>query len=254
MPRNMTASDSVIELIRPDWPAPDNVRACCTTRAGGVSEGAFSSLNLATHVGDRPEHVEQNRQRLRQHAGLPAEPVWLAQCHGNRVVELTARSQHDVPQADAAHSREAGVVCAVLTADCLPVLMCDHDGGQVAAIHAGWRGLHAGVISNAVQQFDCSPHELLVWLGPAIGPQAFEVGEDVYAAFVAKSRANQSAFESGGDQRWQCDLYHLARLELQALGTGAIYGGQWCTHSDASRFYSFRLDGETGRMASLIWR
>ncbi len=250
----MTVSDSDIELIRPDWPAPDNVQACCTTRAGGVSEGVFSSLNLATHVGDWPEHVLQNRQRLRQRAGLPAEPVWLCQCHGKQVVELTAHSKHDAPQADAAHSREAGVVCAVLTADCLPILMCDLDGGQVAAIHAGWRGLHAGVISNTVQQFDCAPHELLVWLGPAIGSQAFEVGGDVYTAFVSKSRVNQTAFEPAGDQHWRCDIYQLARLELQALGTEAIYGGQWCTHSDASRFYSFRRDGETGRMASLIWR
>ena len=250
----MTSGNHGIELIQPDWPAPDNVHAFTTTRNGGASQGRYSSLNLATHVGDQPQHVAQNRGRLRQHVGLSAEPEWLSQCHGARVIELTARKNTQSPQADAAYSRDVGVVCAVLTADCLPVLMCDRHGSQVAAIHAGWRGLHAGIISNTVQRFDCAPRELLVWLGPAIGPQAFEVGEDVYNAFVSKSRGNQAAFESSGDGRWRCDIYRLARLELQMLGIDATYGGRWCTCTDAGRFYSFRRDGETGRMASAIWR
>ncbi len=252
----MTAGNHGIELIQPDWPAPDNVRAFTTTRTGGVSQGRYSSLNLAMHVGDQPQHVAQNRRRLRQLAGLPGEPVWLSQCHGNRVIELDANhSTGDPdPQADAAVSRQHGVVCAVLTADCLPLLMCDRNGEQVAAAHAGWRGLHAGIIANTVKAFQCNPQDLLVWLGPAIGPRVFEVGEDVYRAFAAKSPANRAAFESTGAQRWYGDLYQLARLELQALSVHAIYGGGRCTCSELDTFYSYRRDGETGRMASLIWR
>ena len=252
----MTATRRNIELIQPDWPAPDNVHAFTTTRTGGVSQGRYAGLNLATHVGDQPQHVAQNRQELRRHAALPGEPVWLSQCHGNRVIALEAshRQGESWPQADAAVSRQHGVVCAVLTADCLPLLICDRAGTQVAAVHAGWRGLHAGIISSAVRQFQCPPRELLVWLGPAIGPQAFEVGEEVYAAFVSKQTQNQAAFTARGTASWQCDLYLLARLELRALSVEAVYGGGVCTHSDADRFYSYRRDGVTGRMASCIWR
>ena len=248
----MTATRHNIDLIQPDWPAPDNVHAFTTTRTGGVSQGRYASLNLATHVGDQPQHVAQNRQHLRRHAAMPGEPVWLSQCHGNRVIELDAKHE-PCPQADAAVSRQHGVVCAVLTADCLPLLICDRAGTQVAAVHAGWRGLHAGIISNTVRQFPCPPRELLVWLGPAIGPQAFEVGEEVYAAFVSKQLHNQAAFTASGTASWQCDLYRLARLELQFLSVEAVYGGGACTCSDADRFYSYRRDGATGRMASCIW-
>ncbi len=234
----------------PDWPAPANIHAATTLRRGGVSQGSYSSLNPAPHVGDDTDQVRQNRRIIREMLALPAEPVWLDQIHSNRAVKAlkTASPQ----QADASYTNESGVVCAVMTADCLPLLICSMDGTQVAAIHAGWRGLLAGVISNtviAIQQ-----QNLLVWLGPAIGPDRFEVGTDVRNAFLEKSVEFNSAFKKQSNGKWLADIYQLARTELVALGIAKVYGGTYCTVTEHERFYSYRRDTQTGRMATLIWR
>lgn len=236
--------------IAPDWPAPPNVRAVTTTRLGGVSAPPFSSLNLAGHVGDDPAAVAENRARLARAADLPAEPRWLNQVHGCRVVE--AGEVAAGCEADAAATDRAGVVCAVLTADCLPVLLCNAAGTRVAAAHAGWRGLAGGVLEAAVAGFGGG--EVLAWLGPAIGPDAFEVGPEVRAAFVGADPAAAAAFRPGRDDRFLADLYALARRRLAAAGVSAVHGGGLCTYHEANRFYSYRRDGQTGRMASLIWR
>jgi polyphenol oxidase len=241
-----------IEVIRPDWPAPARVRACTTTRVGGVSGGPYAALNLATHVGDDPAAVAVNRARLCAELALPAQPMWLSQVHGcEAVVADPAAAEPAV--ADAALTRERGQVCAVLTADCLPVLLCDRAGSACAAVHAGWRGLQRGVIEATVARLGLPPATLLAWLGPAIGPQRFEVGPEVRAAFADADPAAADAFRAGAGDRWLADLYALARLRLAALGIGAVYGGGLCTLSDPARFYSYRRDAQTGRMATLIW-
>jgi len=238
-------------MIYPDWPAPTRVMAVTTTRQGGVSAAPFDTLNLAAHVGDRPDAVGQNRALLRQHLRLPAEPVWLEQVHGRTVAACEGAARP--PTADAGYARTAGVVCAVLTADCLPVLFCDREGTRVAAAHAGWRGLAGGVLESTVEALDVAPVDLLAWLGPAIGPQAFEVGAEVRAAFVKQHAEAREAFLARPDGRWLADLYQLARIRLTALGVTALYGGGFCTFTDRARFYSYRRDRVTGRMASLIW-
>lgn len=239
----------MIDLIVPDWPAPAPVRAFVTTRAGGVSAGTYASLNLATHVGDDAAAVAENRRRLR--ARVPAEPLWLSQVHGNGVV----RAEDAVAgvEADAAFTRRAGTVCAVLTADCLPLLLCNDVGTVVAVAHAGWRGLAAGVVEAAVRATNEPPARLLAWLGPAIGPQSFEVGAEVRAAFVAHAPAAAAAFAAKENGKWLADLYRLAEQRLNALGVARVFGGGFCTFNEADRFYSFRRDKATGRMASLIW-
>ncbi|MCZ6559728.1 MAG: peptidoglycan editing factor PgeF [Gammaproteobacteria bacterium] len=237
------------ELIVPDWPAPGNVRACATTREGGVSEQEFCSLNLASHVGDRDENVAENRKRLRVFAGLPAEPRWLNQAHGNRIADLS----RSVPvSADAAVGNGPGQVCTILTADCLPILLCSVDGAQVGAVHAGWRGLAGGVIEATVKMMSHGGQRLLAWLGPAIGPAAYQVGAEVRQAFVENSQANGTFFADDGPGHWRADLYGLARRLLEARGV-AVFGGGFCTHSDSRRFFSYRRDGQCGRQASLIW-
>ncbi|NKN33946.1 peptidoglycan editing factor PgeF [Marichromatium bheemlicum] len=236
--------------IRPDWPAPAAVRALVTTRSGGVSQGPYASLNLATHVGDDPARVARNRALLRQHAGLPSEPLWLDQVHGCVVADDAAALGC---QADAAVSAWPGRVCAVLTADCLPLLLCDREGTRVAAVHAGWRGLAGGVIERTLAALALEPSRLLAWLGPAIGPSAFEVGPEVRARFVDLDVAAADAFRPGRAGRWLADLFMLARQRLVAAGVPAVYGGGQCTHIDPQRFFSYRRDGTTGRMASLIW-
>lgn len=233
----------------PDWPAPGNIHAATTLRMGGVSTECYTSLNPATHVGDAPEHVAENRRIIRASLGLPAEPVWLQQIHSAIAVDAT--NVIGVPQADASYSHAANVVCTVMTADCLPLLVCSEQGDCVAAIHAGWRGLLDGIIANTVSAMD--GEKLLVWLGPAIGPECFEVGEEVLDAFAGKSAHNSQAFKRHGD-RWLADIYQLARIELASLGINNIYGGEYCTVTDPERFYSYRRDKTTGRMASLIWR
>lgn len=238
-------------MIYPQWPAPANVRAVSTTRQGGASEPPYDSLNLAGHVGDAAAAVQENRRRLRRQLHLPAEPLWLEQVHGARVVEVGASAPQ--PSADASFSRRPGAVCAVMTADCLPALFCDLDGSVVAAAHAGWRGLAGGVLEATVAALGVDPARLLVWLGPAIGPGAFEVGAEVREAFVAGHAQAATAFVAQPDGRWLADLYALAGIRLRAAGVTAIHGGGFCTFSERERFYSFRRDRVTGRMASLIW-
>ena len=236
--------------IVPDWPVPAGVRALSTTRAGGVSVAPYDSLNLGTHVGDDPANVAANRAQVRRI--VPSEPAWLNQVHGTVVVD--AASVAGVPDADASVSRTPGAVCVVMTADCLPVLLCDRAGTVVGAAHAGWRGLHGGVIEATVTAMQVAPADVIAWLGPAIGPTAFEVGDEVRAAFVAVDAIADAAFKPAGQPgKWLADIYLLARQRLAALGVTAVYGGDCCTVSESRRFFSYRRDGVTGRMASLVW-
>ena len=263
------------KCLIPDWPAPENVRALQTTRHGGVSTAPYNSLNLGDHVGDHELVVVRNRMLLR--ALLPSEPVWLQQVHGTVVVD--AAQADCLPVADACVSAHPGAVCVVMTADCLPVLLCDESGSIVAAAQAGWRGLCAGVLEQTIRAMNVPTERLMAWLGPAMGPQAFEVGEEVRAAFVAQqpqaaaafvpsprlfpassegisslsvaSKSGALAFEGG--QKYLADIYQLARLRLQAQGVTRIYGGGLCTYTDATRFFSYRRDGLTGRMGTFIW-
>ncbi len=237
------------DFIVPDWPAPANVRALQTTRAGGCSPAPWASFNLADHVGDEPARVAANRAVLRRL--LPDEPRWLRQVHGTVAVDVGKAAE--MTAADAAWTRRPGTVCAVMTADCLPVLFCDRAGTTVAAAHAGWRGLAAGVLEAAVAAMNVAPGELLAWLGPAIGPVNFEVGDDVRAAFLARDPAAVPAFVTLGRGKWLADIYALAARRLVAAGVTAISGGGWCTLADQERFYSYRRDGVTGRMATLVW-
>lgn len=242
-------SAPALPLIVPDWPAPPAVRACVTTRLGGVSAAPFDSFNPASHVGDDAHAVAANRALLRAH--LPAEPLWLDQVHG---VEVLDADQERCGTGDASIARRAGSVCAVMTADCLPVLFCNRQGTVVAAAHAGWRGLAAGVLSRTVERMECPALDILAWLGPAIGPDAFEVGPEVKDAFAARLARAEDAFRPGEGDRLFADIYRLARLELAQAGVQAVYGGGLCTVGQAGLFHSFRRDGRTGRMASLIWR
>lgn len=237
------------DLLVPEWPAPDNVRSLQTLRSGGCSPAPWASFNLGDHVGDEVSRVVANRAALRD--SLPGEPLWLQQVHGLAV--LDAGSPGPSREADASFSREPGRVCAVMTADCLPVLFCDRAGTVVAAAHAGWRGLLAGVLSATMHRMAVPPGELMAWLGPAIGPQAFEVGDEVRTAFVARDALAAEAFSPHGAGKWLADIYQLARQRLLVAGVRSISGGELCTVSDAERFFSYRRDGITGRMASLIW-
>ncbi|HVN41273.1 MAG TPA: peptidoglycan editing factor PgeF [Steroidobacteraceae bacterium] len=241
--------------IGPEWPAPARVRVLSTLRTGGVSTGRYASLNLALHVGDDPTAVAENRRRLRMAARLPAEPLWLEQVHGARVVANVApRAPGDAPpQADACMATEPGRVCAVMTADCLPVVFSDRAGTCVAVAHAGWRGLAGGVLEATVAALKTPPTELLAWLGPAIGPAAFEVGAEVREAFLGRCEACAAAFTPNAAGRYQADLYALTRTALSALDVTAVFGGGWCTHRQAEAFFSFRRDRDTGRMATLAW-
>jgi polyphenol oxidase len=237
--------------ITPDWPAPNRIRAVITTRSGGVSSGPYASLNLGDHVGDDADAVAENRARLTAALDLPAAPLWLKQIHGCTVARAEQNGGNCV--ADAIFAQTPGQVCAVLTADCLPILLCDQAGSRVAAIHAGWRGLVEGVIESALSALDIPGPEVLAWLGPAIGPAAFEVGDEVRTAFVARNPGAASAFQSSLNGRWQADLYALARQRLNSKMVGYIGGGEYCTVTNPTRFFSYRRDGVTGRMASLIW-
>lgn len=236
-------------LIVPDWPAPSRVKSLQTTRQGGFSTGPYASLNLGAHVGDVPLVVARNRMVLS--ARLPSEPVWLNQVHGVAVSD--AGQAACLPQADACISNRPGAVCVVMTADCLPVLLCDAAGTVVGAVHAGWRSLCEGVIEHTVERMGARPESLMAWLGPAIGPDAFEVGEEVRAAFIARQSAAEAAFVAGMSGKWFADIWQLARLRLQAQGVRQIYGGEICTYADPERFYSYRRDGVTGRMGTFIW-
>jgi len=248
-----------MDLIAPDWrDLPANVGALTTTRRGGVSHGRYDDghggggLNLGDHVGDRAEDVAQNRSLLQ--ASLTAQPIWLSQVHGNRVIDAQPAAERQ--QADASIAVAPGVACAILSADCLPVLLCDTAGRVVGAAHAGWRGLAGGVLQNTVARMQAAgAGDLLAWLGPAIGPQQFEVGQDVWDAFVGSDANARSAFVALPDRpgKYLADIYQLAHQILEKAGVGRVYGGEFCTVSDPKRFYSYRRDGTTGRMASLIW-
>ena len=240
------------DFIIPDWPAPANVRAVITTRSGGISCGPYSSLNLADHVGDDPWAVAKNRLLLRECVSeLPSDPLWLKQVHGVNCV--AAEDGVDGTEADASWSHTSGNVCAVLTADCLPLLLCDESGSVVSAVHAGWQGLVKGVIEASVKTLPVAPQTLMVWMGPAIGPNRFEVGADVRNAFFLHEAKAAQAFNSISNGKWLGDIYLLARQRLNAVGVTRIYGGGECTVTDSKRFFSFRRDKATGRMASLIW-
>ena len=241
----------MIELIAPEWPAPRRVRAVSTTRGGGVSAAPYDSLNLAHHVGDEADCVAENRRRLCAQLGIDFEPSWLNQVHGAQVVMASAASPY--PVADAAVSDQAGFACVILTADCLPVVFASTDGTRIAAAHAGWRGMAAGVLEATIAALAVPPRELVVWLGPAIGPGHFEVGAEVRTAFVNLDPAAAAAFRVNERGRWQADLYRLARQHLNRLGVDAIYGGGRCTFEEADAFFSYRRDGQCGRMATLIW-
>ena len=249
-----------MKFLNPDWPAlPNNIGALTTLRSGGVSHAPYddgvtggNGLNLASHVGDNPEHVRQNRALLRPL--LPSEPAWLTQTHSTKVVN--AASANNAPEADASITSERGVVCVTMTADCLPVLFCDVKGTVVAAAHAGWRGLADGILEQTVLQLRASGAEdILAWFGPAIGQQSFEVGEDVLQAFAIRGENRREAFTPIASQpgKYLADIYLLARLTLNDVGVDRISGGDFCTLIDKTRFYSFRRDETTGRMASLIW-
>lgn len=236
------------DLLVPEWPAPPGVRACVTMRQGGVSQAPFDSFNLGDHVGDDPAAVAWNRQHLQQTLGC--QPVWLEQVHSSVAVQAVPGV---FATADASWSKAPGQACAVLTADCLPVLFCDRDATRVAAAHAGWRGLAGGVLEATLKALAVPAEELLVWLGPAIGPAAFEVGPEVREAFLAQHPEAAGAFATSVNaDRSMADLYQLARIRLAAVGVNAVYGGGLCTLSDP-RFYSYRRASRTGRFASLIW-
>ena len=255
---NNGSHSASIGLLTPEWPAPPNVRAAFTLRGGGASEPPFDTLNLGAHVGDDARAVARNRRLLSDALCLPAEPAWMEQVHGIEVLDLdqpkSAGQAASSAGADAAFTRREGKVCVVQVADCLPVLLGARDGSVVAVAHAGWRGLAAGVLEATVLRLATVPRELIAWLGPAIGPAHFEVGDEVRRAFLAHDAAACSAFTANTRGRWQCDLAALARARLAALGITAVFGGNWCTYADASRFFSYRRDGRCGRMAALIWR
>lgn len=245
-------------FIVPDWPAPGNVKACVSTRQGGVSAAPYDGFNLALHVGDDSDAVERNRHQLLDTLAIDSVQ-WLEQVHGTKLV--VAQDDGLVRTADACITAEIGIACAVMTADCLPLLLCDQAGTQVAAVHAGWRGLAQGIVSETVAGFDCAADQLMAYMGPAISAKAFEVGIDVLEAFFdsAKSENHLQAISQSFKpsnalaMKYLADIYALARAELAELGVSHVYGGEYCSHDDSDRFYSYRRDGTTGRMASLIW-
>jgi polyphenol oxidase len=239
------------EWIVPDWPAPARVRAFVTTRQGGVSEGEYGSLNLGAKGGDDPARVAANRGVVRAH--LPSEPRWLAQVHGAAVADLDEPDGGRPAVADAAATSVAGRVAVVLTADCLPVFLCLEDGSRVAVAHAGWRGLAAGVVENAVASLGGEASRAMAWLGPAIGPQAFEVGPEVREAFVGARPEAAGAFAPRGGGKFLADLYALARLRLAQAGVTRVHGGGFCTYTERHRFFSYRRVKESGRMGAFIW-
>ncbi len=244
MKKSMPNSDS---WLIPDWPASANIYAGTTLRHGGVSLPPYDSLNLGNHVGDDPAAVAENRRRL----NLPTEPIWLRQTHSTRIVDA-AHCTPDQNEADGSYTTQSQVICSVLSADCLPVLICDRAGTTVAAVHAGWRGLASGIIEQAIATLPVDPDNLLVWLGPSIGPDAYEVGNEVRKIFITHDPAAKAAFIAK-QGKWRMDIYQLARQRLMTLGVTAIYGGNHCTYREGEHFYSYRRDGISGRMASIIW-
>jgi polyphenol oxidase len=242
----------MLKFIIPEWPAPRWIKALTTTRSGGFSPPPFASLNLSFVTGDNLNCVHKNHQLLKRTLNLDTNSIaWLKQIHGNKAISANIALSN--PIADAVYSKEPQVVCAVLTADCLPLLVCSRTQHCVAAIHAGWKGLAAGIIENCINTLDCPANDLLIWLGPAIGPQAFVVGEEVINVFLEQNPKANTAFQRINSKQWLANLYQLAKQRLCKLGINAIYGGHYCTYTDKLQFYSFRRDKLTGRMASLIW-
>jgi len=240
----------MINTIQPEWNAPPGVHAFCTTRGGGVSDMPFDSFNLATHVGDDAQRVAENRSLLRRYRSLPGEPCWINQTHGNRVVTLEVDHSRD---ADAAVTRSLGTVAVVMTADCLPILLCNREGTEVAAVHAGWRGLQAAVIQAALEAMKSPAASLMAWIGPGISQACFEVGEEVREAFLDSTAEAISCFSEHGEGHWLCDLAGLAELILTQLGVTELDRDRHCSYRDRDLFYSYRREAVTGRMASLIW-
>ncbi|VAX05381.1 FIG00003370: Multicopper polyphenol oxidase [hydrothermal vent metagenome] len=241
----------VCSWIEPDWPAPPGVRAYSTTRLGGYSQPPFDGFNLGDHVGDDQDAVARNRVLLSSSLELPSEPKWLTQVHGVDVIEAGITPQSW--EADAMFARNPGLVCAVLTADCLPLLLCNRSGDWVAAVHAGWRGLADGIIEATLDRLAVPENEIIAWMGPAIGPACFEVGTKVRDSFLHHDPATEIAFTGNGPGRWLADIYQLAKQRLRAHGVTSVWGGEYCTVTDRERFYSYRRDGRTGRMATLVW-
>jgi YfiH family protein len=250
--RLLPMSDHSLQFIRPAWPAPENVNAVATTRLGGFSVEPFDGLNLAAHVGDDLAAVEANRALLQRRLDLPSKPCWLNQTHSNRVTLLSGENDYEA-DSDSAISRKKGQIAVVMTADCLPILLCSQDGSEVAAIHAGWRGLVDGIVSNTVSRMRSSPSQLMAWIGPAISQQRFEVGEDVFQLFVDRNKNASGFFHANRPQHWLFDLPGLTEQELSGHGVNQVCRSGLCSYDDAERFYSYRRDNVTGRMASLIW-
>jgi len=275
-PPPFRAAHRDIPIVEVDWPAPLAIGAVATTRQGGVSRGTFASLNLAGHVGDDPGAILTNRARLRERVGLPGEPVWLTQEHGVRSVDLDGSARPgpiaNAPAADIAVTRRPGVVCAVLSADCVPILLCDRKGTTVGAVHAGWRGLASGVVAAGIAATGAPADRLLAWIGPCIGWRHYEVGAEVYERFAGilppggvffrgpahregsdPHRRGHAELQRSGERKWLMDLSTVTRHLLHRAGVREVFGGRLCTASDPSRFFSYRRDGVTGRIASLIW-
>jgi YfiH family protein len=240
----------MIETIQANWRAPPAIHACCTTRRGGVSQAPFDDFNLGLHVGDRDADVVQNRRRLREALVLPSEPCWINQTHGIHAVTLERDGNRD---ADAAITREPGRVVVVMTADCLPILLCNRAGSEVAAIHAGWRGLQAGVIEATIAALHSPARNLLAWIGPGISQANFEVGDEVHAAFIDRVANAQACLSANRPGHWLCDLAGLAESVLRTAGIAEVARAPYCSYGDADLFYSYRREPVTGRMASLIW-
>jgi YfiH family protein len=245
-----------MHYIKPDWPAPKNVQSYTTTRLGGISLAPYDSFNLADHAGDNIERVRANRNILKTIINLPGEPFWLQQVHGTTAIKASHKRNMNAAtlQADAIYTSEANLVCVVVTADCLPILICNRKGTLVAAIHAGWRGLASGIIAQTLGQIDESRQELLAWLGPAISQQSYEVGQEVYQKFIVECPSAKAAFKTIKNNKWLVSLYALAEQQLKRCGLTMVYGGNYCTYKEPELFYSYRRDqGKTGRMATLIW-
>ncbi|KAF7774253.1 yfiH [Pseudoalteromonas citrea] len=240
-------------MILPNWPVQDKVGALSTTRSGGASTGSFSSFNLGYHVGDERNEVVANHQYLRTY--LPAQAIWLEQIHGDRVFVVNEKKPvTQWPQADALYTNARLQPLAIMTADCLPILLASKCGGEVAAVHGGWRPLAAGILANTLVQFKCDPDDIFAWLGPAIGPKAFEVGSEVVAQFCNLDSAHCSDFVEQNTGKYLADIFAIATRQLAELGVTKVYTDKLCTVSDSHRFFSYRRDGQTGRMASVIWR
>ncbi|MCH9770749.1 MAG: peptidoglycan editing factor PgeF [Gammaproteobacteria bacterium] len=239
--------------LKPAWPAPANINAYTTLRSGGFSQAPFDSFNLGPHVNDNPAMVAKNVAKLVTDLMLPATPVWLNQVHGTKAVAIDNCIEGERPAADACYTKQSHTVCAVLTADCLPILLCDQAGTQIAAIHAGWRGLLAGVIDNTIAAMDVSGKDFMAWLGPAIGPRVFDLNAAIRLDFIQRNPDNSSCFKHKRGNVWTANIYELARINLRRLGIRQVYGGEHCTFSDSQRFFSYRRDQTTGRIASLIW-